>query len=57
MSTSDPLPPQKKKIKKWQIGVITIFLLILIGALFGEDTSTTNPVPEVSEEPAVELRY
>jgi hypothetical protein len=57
MSTPEDSVPKKKKFKRWQIVVLTILVLSVIGVLFGEDTSTTDPVPEVSAEPAVALSY
>jgi hypothetical protein len=57
MSTPDNTSPKRRKLKKWQIIVLTILTLSIIGVLFGEDTSTTDSVPEVSEAPAVALSY
>ena len=55
-SNEDPLP-KKKKFKKWKIFGISFIVLIIIGALFGEDTSTTSPTPEASPEPTLEFSY
>jgi hypothetical protein len=57
MSTPEDSSPKKKKLKRWQIVFLTILVLSVIGVLFGEDTSTTDPVPVVTEEPAVALSY
>jgi hypothetical protein len=61
MSTSENLPPKKKKLKKWQIALIVFFVFPIIVALFVGGSSTTTPdptpTPEVSEEPEIPLNY
>ena len=51
MTTPEDFKPKKKKLKKWQVTVIVIFVLTVIGALFGEDSGTTTPDPATSAEP------
>ena len=57
MSTSENLPPKKKKLKKWQWAVLVFFVFPIILVLFVGGSSTTTPeptpTPEVSEEAKV----
>ena len=61
MSTSENLPPKKKKVKKWQWAVIIFFVFPTIVALFVGGSSTTtpepSPTPEVSAEPELAFTY
>ena len=57
MSSEQNPPPKKKKFRKLKIFGISFIVLIIIGALFGEDTSTTSPTPEASPEPTLEFSY
>jgi hypothetical protein len=57
MESNENLEPKKKKFKKWQIFLLSIIILIVIGAIFGEDTNTSSPSPEVTDEPKVTFNY
>jgi hypothetical protein len=61
MSTSENLPPKKKKLKKWQWAVLIFLVFPTIVALFVGGSSTTTPeptlTPEVLEEPEIPLNY
>jgi hypothetical protein len=59
MTVNESSSPKKKKFKKWQIIVIGLLVLSVIGAIFGEDSSTTTPAPtpEVSAEPELAFTY
>jgi hypothetical protein len=53
MSTSENLPPKKKKLKKWQWAVLIFFVFPIIFSLFAGSSTTTTPEvestsPEVS---------
>jgi hypothetical protein len=53
MTESDSTAPKKKKLKLWQILLISIFALTILGMLFGEDTEQSNPSPDESSAPKV----
>ena len=57
MSSDENPLPKKKKFKKWKIFGISIVVLIIIGALFGEDTTTSSPSSKPSPEPTLDFSY
>ena len=48
MSTSENLPPKKKKLKKWQWAVVIFVVLPIILVLFIPSSSTTTSTPEAT---------
>ena len=48
MSTSENLPPKKKKLKKWQWAVLIFVVLPIILVLFIPSSSTTTSTPEAT---------
>lgn len=57
MSAEDSKPAKKMMSKKWKIFGLSFVALIVIGALAGEETTTSNPAPEASPEPTLEFSY
>jgi ABC-type transport system substrate-binding protein len=58
MSLGEESKP-KKKLKKWHIVVLVIAGLLLLGAIFGEDSPSPTPEPTSTDSstPAVQLEY
>jgi hypothetical protein len=52
-------PKPKKKLKKWHIVLLVITGLLLVGGIFGEDTTSPTPesTPTESPTPTVQLKY
>ena len=48
MSTSENLPPKKKKLKKWQWAVLIFVVFPIILVLFIPSSSTTTSTPEAT---------
>ncbi len=57
MTIGEGANPKKSKARKWKILGFSILILIVLGALFGEDTSTPTPAPKESEEPVASFTY
>lgn len=56
MSTSENLPPKKKKLKKWQWAVLIFVVFPIILVLFIPSSSTTTPEPTPTPEVLEELK-
>ena len=54
MTAPENPKPNRKPLKKWQIVLIVIFALFVIGSFTGGGSSTSpTPAPEVSAEPEI----
>jgi hypothetical protein len=57
MSLEQNRDKKKKRLKKWQIFVLVIVVLIAIGAIFGDQSTTNNTSTNESEEPKASFSY
>ena len=54
MTTPENSKPKRKPLKKWQIVLIAVLVLLVIGSFTGGgDSTTSTPTPEVSAEPEI----